>query len=297
MSVYSIVWLPSDRGGAHRAAADGRLLGLLAVTRDHAPDHRAAPRRRPPLPEEHRKPRAGGPPLPRAAGPGASGGIAAAADCRRPGGRPRAGPPAGGARRAGGCNVDFPPVLDVNPNPANPIIGVRSFGEEPGLVAQLGSAFAAGLQREGVAATGKHFPGPGAAGLDSHLDLPVVAHGMERLEAVEFLPFRHAIREGLGALMTAHIAFTAFGSIPATLSPPVLEGMLRRAWGFDGVVFTDSFAMAPIKEHVGAGPAAVLALLAGADVLLALGGSDLQREVFASVRRAAEQGVLSVQHG
>src|SRR3972149_2492921 len=125
--------------------------------------------------------------------------------------------------------------------------------------------------------------------------VPLGAPGMERLEAVEFLPFRHAIREGLGALMTAHIAFTAFGSIPATLSPPVLEGMLRRAWGFDGVVFTDSFAMAPIKEHVGAGPAAVLALLAGADVLLALGGSDLQREVFASVRRAAEQGVLSVQ--
>ena len=201
----------------------------------------------------------------------------------------------GRALRAVGCNVDFAPVLDVNSNPANPIIGVRSFGEEPGLVAQLGSAFAAGLQREGVAATGKHFPGHGDADLDSHLDLPVVAHGMERLEAVEFLPFRHAIREGLGALMTAHIAFTAFGSIPATLSPPVLEGMLRRAWGFDGVVFTDSFAMAPIKEHVGAGPAAVLALLAGADVLLALGGSDLQREVFASVRRAAEQGVLSVQ--
>src|SRR3990170_4047450 len=171
----------------------------------------------------------------------------------------------GRALRAVGCNVDFAPVLDVNSNPANPIIGVRSFGEEPGLVAQLGSAFAAGLQREGVAATGKHFPGHGDADLDSHLDLPVVAHGMERLEAVEFLPFRHAIREGLGALMTAH------------------------------VVFTDSFAMAPIKEHVGAGPAAVLALLAGADVLLALGGSDLQREVFASVRRAAEQGVLSVQ--
>src|SRR3990170_366930 len=171
----------------------------------------------------------------------------------------------GRALRAVGCNVDFAPVLDVNSNPANPIIGVRSFGEEPGLVAQLGSAFAAGLQREGVAATGKHFPGHGDADLDSHLDLPVVAHGMERLEAVEFLPFRHAIREGLGALMTAH------------------------------VVFTDSFAMAPIKEHVGAGPAAVLALLAGADVLLALGGSDLQREVFASVRRAAEQGVLSVE--
>lgn len=206
-----------------------------------------------------------------------------------------AGRAAGRALRAVGCTVDFAPVLDVNSNPANPIIGIRSFGEEPALVAELGSAFAAGLRQEGVAATGKHFPGHGDADLDSHLDLPVVAHGRERLEAVEFLPFRQAADAGLDALMTAHVAFPSFDALPATLSPLLLEGLLRRVWRFEGVVFTDSFSMAPIREQVGAGPAAVLALLAGADVLLALGGAELQDEVLAAVRQAVAAGVLSVE--
>ncbi|MDR7426053.1 MAG: beta-N-acetylhexosaminidase [Armatimonadota bacterium] len=201
---------------------------------------------------------------------------------------------AGRALRAAGCAVNFAPVLDVNSNPENPVIGIRSFGEDPELVARLGCAFARGLRRAGVAATGKHFPGHGDADQDSHLDLPLVGHGLERLEALELLPFRRAVQQGLPALMTAHVAFTALSPLPATLCPPLLEGVLRRKWGFDGVVFTDALSMAAVRDHVGAGTAAVLALLAGADVLLALGEEDLQEEVFGAVDRALAEGVLSV---
>ena len=222
--------------------------------------------------------------LPGAMALGATGSAALAEEAGRLVGR---------ALRAAGCPVNFAPVLDVNSNPGNPIIGVRSFGEDAGLVARLGCAFARGLRQAGVAATGKHFPGHGDADRDSHLDLPVVGHPLERLEAVEFLPFRRAIREGLPALMTAHVAFTAFSSLPATLCPPLLEGMLRREWRFDGVVFTDSLSMAAVRDQVGAGTAAVLALLAGADVLLALGEAELQEEVFTAVDRAVAEGVLS----
>lgn len=199
----------------------------------------------------------------------------------------------GRALRAVGVNINFAPVLDVNTNPANPVIGLRSFGEEPDLVSRLGRAFIAGLHQEGVAATGKHFPGHGDADLDSHAALPVVRHAIDRLEAVEFHPFRQAIQDGLGAVMTAHVAFTHADTAPATLSPAILQRMLREGWGFDGVVFTDSLAMAPIAR-IGAGRAAVQALLAGADVLLACGGPRVQEEVIGSVRQAAEQGVLSI---
>ncbi len=222
--------------------------------------------------------------LPGAMALGATGSAALAEEAGRLAGR---------ALRAAGCGVNFAPVLDVNTNPQNPVIGIRSFGEDPELVARLGSAFARGLRQAGVAATGKHFPGHGDADRDSHLELPVVGHGLERLEAVELLPFRQAIQQGLPALMTAHVAFTAFSPLPATYCPPLLEGVLRQRWGFDGVVFTDALSMAAIRDHVGAGMAAVLALLAGADVLLALGEEELQEEVFDAVDRALAEGVLS----
>ncbi len=205
----------------------------------------------------------------------------------------KAGRLAGRVLRAVGANVDFAPVLDVNTNPLNPVIGIRSFGEEPEAVGRMGLAFAAGLHAEGVIATGKHFPGHGDTVVDSHHDLPVVAHALDRLEAVEFLPFREAIRGGLPAVMTAHIAFTVAGMVPATLSPVLLDGTLRRRLGFTGVIFTDSLAMSPIKNRIGVGRAAVQAILAGADVLLALGGGDVSAEVLAALQQAVERGEVT----
>ncbi len=204
----------------------------------------------------------------------------------------RAGELTGRVLRAAGITVNFAPVLDVNTNPANPVIGTRSFGEDPALVSGLGRAYVRGLQRQGVMATAKHFPGHGDTDVDSHFDLPVVRHSRERLEAVEFAPFR-AVSGEVAAIMTAHVAVVPMGMTPATLSPALLDGILRRDWRFEGVIFTDSLAMAAIVDHVGAGRAAVQALLAGADVLLALGGEQILAEVFAAVRQAVDDGVLS----
>ena len=196
--------------------------------------------------------------------------------------------------RAAGVNVDFAPVLDVNTNPRNPVIGIRAYGDDPALVARLAGAFARGLLAEGVVPTGKHFPGHGDTDVDSHEGLPVIPHPQDRLEAVEFVPFRALVAEGLPALMTAHVAFAAdAGRLPATLSPAVLDGLLRRRWGFDGVIVTDSLAMAPIAEGFGVGPAAVQALVAGADLLLACGGPAVQEAVLRAVADAVEAGVLA----
>lgn len=196
--------------------------------------------------------------------------------------------------RAAGVNVDFAPVLDVNTNPRNPVIGIRAYGDDPALVARLAGAFARGLLAEGVVPTGKHFPGHGDTDVDSHEGLPVIPHPQDRLEAVEFVPFRALVAEGLPALMTAHVAFAAdAGRLPATLSPAVLDGLLRRRWGFDGVIVTDSLAMAPIAEGIGVGPAGVQALGAGADLLLACGGPAVQEAVLRAVADAVEAGVLA----
>lgn len=204
----------------------------------------------------------------------------------------RAGEITGRALRAAGVNVNFAPVLDVNTNPSNPVIGIRSFGDDPVVVGALGLAYIRGLQAQGVMAAAKHFPGHGDTEVDSHLGLPVVTHSLERLEAVEFAPFRQVSREVAG-VMTAHVVFSSLGMTPATLSPALLQGMLRERWGFAGPIFTDSLAMAAIAAHIGAGRAAVMALLAGADVLLALGGPDSLTEVMASVRQAVSDGVLT----
>jgi beta-N-acetylhexosaminidase len=141
-------------------------------------------------------------------------------------------------------------------------------------------------------ATAKHFPGHGDTAVDSHLDLPIVPHARERLEAVEFRPFREVSGE-VAALMTAHVAVAPMGMTPATLSPALLEGIVRREWGFEGIIFTDSLAMAAVAEHLGSARAGVLALLAGADVLLALGGEEVLAEVFGAVRQAVADGILS----
>ncbi len=172
--------------------------------------------------------------------------------------------------RAVGFHMTFSPVVDVNNNPANPIINTRSFGEDPWQVGRLAAAFIRGLHDHGMLATAKHFPGHGDTGTDSHVALPVIAADRTRLDSVELVPFRLAVQANVDAVMTAHIALPALtgGSTPATLSPMLLDTLLRRDLGFRGLVVTDALEMGAIVAQYGAGPAAVGALQAGADLLL-----------------------------
>lgn len=168
-----------------------------------------------------------------------------------------------------GFNLDFAPVLDVDSNPANPVIGRRAFSSDPGEVARHGLAFAAGLADGGVLACGKHFPGHGDTDLDSHRALPRLPHDLERLQAVELAPFRRAAEAGLPSLMSAHIVFEALDpDLPATLSPVVLPRLLRGDLGYDGAVFSDDLEMAAIADHHDAREIAARGLRAGIDLFL-----------------------------
>ncbi len=170
-----------------------------------------------------------------------------------------------------GIHVPFAPVLDVNNNPDNPIINVRSFGENPERVSELGAAFVGGIQEMGAIATGKHFPGHGDTDVDSHIGLPVIRASRERMDSVELEPFRAAIDVGLGGMMTAHITVPSLnggGELPSTLSSHVLTDLLREQLGFRGLVFTDAMDMGAIDREYGRGEAAVMAIEAGADIIL-----------------------------
>ncbi len=173
--------------------------------------------------------------------------------------------------RALGVHLNFAPVLDVNSNPDNPIINTRAFGEDPEAVARLGTAYIEGARAGGVLTTAKHFPGHGDTRTDSHIELPVVTADKERLDVMELVPFRQAVDAGVDAVMTAHVAVPAIlgDDVPATLSPYFLTGLLREEMEFDGLIFTDALRMGAISRGYGAGEAAVLALEAGSDVLLA----------------------------
>jgi beta-N-acetylhexosaminidase len=172
--------------------------------------------------------------------------------------------------RAVGVHLAFAPVADVNNNPDNPIINIRSFGEDPAAVGRLVAAEIRGLQDHGVLATAKHFPGHGDTGADSHIALPVIAADWRRLDSVELVPFRAAIGAGVDVVMSAHIALPAIdpGELrPGTVAPNVLTGILRDSLGFRGMVVTDALNMAGVANAYGA-EAAVRAFLAGADLLL-----------------------------
>lgn len=171
------------------------------------------------------------------------------------------------ARRvaAVGANVVLGPVADVNTDPRNPVIGVRSFGSDEDLVSRHAVAAIDGIQDGGVAACVKHFPGHGDTHLDSHHALPEISLDIEEFERVHLEPFRAAVEAGVDSIMTAHIVVPAWGEAPATLNPRIL-GILR-SWGFDGVIITDALDMAAIRETVGIGGGAALALAAGADLL------------------------------
>ena len=168
-----------------------------------------------------------------------------------------------------GLNWVLAPVCDVNNNQANPVINVRAWGEDPGSVGELATAFLLGTQAEGVLACAKHFPGHGDTSSDSHLELPVLTHDRERLDAVELPPFRQAIAAGVASVMTAHLQLPALDpQRPATLSAAVLDQLLRQDLGFAGLVVTDALVMEAIAGQWGAGEAAVLAFAAGSDLLL-----------------------------
>jgi beta-N-acetylhexosaminidase len=202
-----------------------------------------------------------------------------------------------------GINTNFAPVMDVNNNPDNPVIGVRSFGEDPKLVADLGVAYIKGLQQSGVAATAKHFPGHGDTAVDSHLGLPEVPHDKERLMNVELYPFKQAMEAGVDAIMTAHVTFPKIDdtkavsrkdgteiSLPATLSPKVITGLIRDELGFDGVVSTDAMNMQAIADHFGPVDAAIRAVQAGVDIVLMPIGLE---EVTNGVLKAVRDGTIS----
>jgi beta-N-acetylhexosaminidase len=156
------------------------------------------------------------------------------------------------AREVGalGFGINFAPVVDVDTNPANPVIGQRSFSARAEVVGRLGAAFIRGHQEAGVAACAKHFPGHGDTDLDSHLSLPRLSHPMERLDAVELPPFQAAVDAGVAAVMTAHVVFAALDpEVPATLSPRVLRAILRERMVFEGVVISDDLEMKAVADH------------------------------------------------
>src|SRR5438067_3669112 len=172
--------------------------------------------------------------------------------------------------RAVGIHVNFAPDADVNNNPLNPIINVRSFGEDPRAVSRLVQEYVRGLHDHGMLATLKHFPGHGDTQSDSHIGLPVITAGYPRLDSLELVPFRGGIAAGADVVMSAHIAFPSFtgSNDPATLSAAVLSGLLRDSLQFHGLVVTDALTMGAIVAKYGAGEATVRAFLAGSDLLL-----------------------------
>ncbi len=173
--------------------------------------------------------------------------------------------------RAIGVDVVFAPCVDVNTNPANPIIGVRSFGEDPETTGRFGAAMLRGLQAGGAADCIKHFPGHGDTSIDSHIDLPVLRFERKRLEETELAPFRDCIEAGSMAVMAGHIAvpaLTGSDAVPATLSSEICTNLLRKEMNFQGVLFTDAMIMGALEKNFGEDEAVVKAVLAGCDVVL-----------------------------
>jgi beta-N-acetylhexosaminidase len=195
--------------------------------------------------------------------------------------------------RAIGVNWNFAPVVDVNNNPDNPIIGVRSYGEDPKLVAKFGAAAVRGYQGMGLLACAKHFPGHGDTAIDSHLALPTVHGGQERLQSVELVPFRAVIEAGVGAIMTTHILFPDLDNEhPATISHAFLSGLLRREFHYEGIVITDCLEMDAIGKTVGTPRGAVEALKAGADIALVCHTLETQRATVQAIKEAVASGEL-----
>jgi len=193
-----------------------------------------------------------------------------------------------------GITMNLAPVLDVLSNPANPVMAGRCFGGDPQVVAEHGAAFVRGLDHQGVLAVGKHFPGHGDTSVDSHLALPVVPHTLDRLRAVELVPFAKAIGEGIPALMTAHLLVPAVDAErPATLSTPILTTLLREQLRFSGLILSDDLLMRGVADTAPPGEAAIRFLEAGGDLVLICADEAAQRQALAAVAGAVESGRLS----
>jgi beta-N-acetylhexosaminidase len=196
-----------------------------------------------------------------------------------------------------GITLDFTPVLDIRTNAANTVIGDRALGERPDQVARLGRVIIETLQQQGIAACGKHFPGHGDTSADSHDELPLVEHAPDRLEAVEWVPFRAAIDAGVAAIMSAHLLVPALDDRnPATLSPAIIDGILKGTLGFKGVVMTDDLNMKALSAKYSNAEATVRALIAGCDVALLCGASpEPQLATLEAIVHAVEDGTLPLE--
>lgn len=199
--------------------------------------------------------------------------------------------------RAVGINLDYTPVLDVHTNPKNPVIGDRALSDRPADVARLGALMVRTLQAAGVAGCGKHFPGHGDTSTDSHYELPIVDQSPERLQAVELAPFRAAVDADVACIMTAHVLVPVLDATrPATLSPIIVDGLLKKTMGYRGVVISDDLGMKAISASTGLGEAMVLSLLAGCDaVLLCNEPLDAQVGALEAVIKAVESGRLPIE--
>lgn len=197
--------------------------------------------------------------------------------------------------RAVGINMNLAPVADVNNNPANPVIGIRSFGEDVRLVSEMAAAAVRGYQEQGVLATAKHFPGHGDTSVDSHYALPVINHQLPRLEQVELPPFQAAISAKVSAIMTAHVVFPALvpNGKPATLAGEVLTGLLRERLGYQGVIVTDAMEMKAIADDPGVDQGLIQAVQAGADALLLAESFAEQEQYHATVVQAVNDGTIA----
>jgi len=191
-----------------------------------------------------------------------------------------------------GIDMNLAPVLDVNRNPANPVINIRAFGDHPKLVANIGVWFILGQQQAGMATVAKHFPGHGDTAHDSHFSLPVTNLSLEQLRGIALLPFREAIDAGLDAIMTAHVRVPAVddSDTPASLSNKVIGDLLRGEMAYDGLVITDDLEMRAIAERMTAGEAAVKAILAGADVIMVIWTPRKKHQVFEALVAAVKDG-------
>ena len=191
-----------------------------------------------------------------------------------------------------GVNFNMAPVLDVNTNPANPVIGVRSFGDDPEKVAAFGEAAVKAYEHTGVFCCGKHFPGHGDTAVDSHLGLPRVEKTVEELERGELIPFRRCIEAGIPAIMSSHILFPNIEkeNVPATMSRTIITGLLKEKLGFKGLVFSDCLEMDAIRKFYGTAKGAVAAIKAGVDLAEISATTELMWETAEAVNRAADSG-------
>lgn len=193
-----------------------------------------------------------------------------------------------------GVNMNFAPVMDVNNNPDNPVIGARSFSSRPGFAAEMACAWAEGLRKAGMADCAKHFPGHGDTQVDSHLALPVIDKSMEEMRACELIPFTKAVKDGVQTIMTAHIFFPQLEKekIPATMSPAILQGLLRQELGFEGLIISDCMMMEAIAGYYGTVKGTVAAAKAGVDLILICHSNPLTAEACIALEDALEDEEL-----